>query len=58
MDVLHHMMQNLKDVVEMLLNGGAEPRKETKSGKTPLFLSHQHGRMDIVNILNDALNQQ
>ena len=44
-----------KDMVQLLLNAGANPNKAAISGRTPLSVAHENLRMDIVKILNYSL---
>ena len=46
-----------KLVAQLLLDSGAEPNKANNLGQTPLLLAQEKGHMDIVTILNDALNR-
>ena len=42
-----------KDVVQLLLDRGAEPNKGASNGVTPLHMAAYHGHRDIVGILLD-----
>ena len=43
----------LKDVVQLLLDRGAEPNISDQDGITPLSYALLRGRMDIANILTE-----
>ena len=45
-----------RDVIEVLLEGGAEPRVKNKRGETPLYLAAWVRRPDVVQLLKGALN--
>ena len=47
-----------KDVVQLLLNAGAECNPADRWGRTPLQRAQQVGLEDIVNMINDALKKQ
>ena len=42
-----------KDVVQLLLDRGAEPNMRSLNGATPLSLALQNSHMDTANILTD-----
>ena len=41
-----------KDVVQILLDKGADPSRTDNSGCTPLSLAHHLGKNEIVNMLS------
>ena len=45
-----------RDVIEALLEGGAEPRVKNNRGETPLYLAAWVRRQDVVQLLKGALN--
>ena len=45
-----------REVIEALLEGGAEPRVKNDRGETPLYLAAWVRRQDVVQLLKGALN--
>ena len=53
---LHYAAQRgYKDVVQLLLNAGAEPHNTNYWGQTPQHLARQCGYKDIANIIRNAV---
>ena len=44
-------MKGRKGVAKMLLERGADPRKENKEGETPLSLARDYGHREVVVLL-------
>ena len=50
---LHHAaMRNSKEVVQILLDGGADPAKPEDMGQTPECHARFHGRLNIVKMFS------
>ena len=45
-----------REVIEALLEGGAEPRVKNTRGETALYLAAWVRRQDVVQLLKGALN--
>lgn len=57
MTPLHWAVQKRhKNIVEMLLKHNANPNFVSKFGKTPIIIAHETGQLDILKMLEDAVN--
>ena len=47
----HSIVNNNREVIQILIDHGADPNREDEKGATPMTLAHERGLMDIVDIL-------